>query len=105
MRRRTEAVRPSTDPDPAVFLDDNEIEVVVSGGKQACLAVHEKVALEELGRTVVSVPAHAHSAQRFLTLEAFSDASGVPASLIQAVEREGIRLGRRVDGGIRTDAA
>lgn len=29
-----------------------------------------------------------------LTLEAFSDAAGVPASLIQAVEREGIRIGR-----------
>jgi len=41
----------------------------------------------------------------FLTLEAFSDASGVPASLIQAVEREGIRLGRRVDGEDRYTAA
>jgi DNA-binding transcriptional MerR regulator len=33
-----------------------------------------------------------------LTLEAFSKRSGVPASLIQAVEREGIRLSRPVDG-------
>ncbi len=32
-------------------------------------------------------------------------ASGVPASLIQAVEREGIRLGRRVDGEDRYTAA
>lgn len=32
-----------------------------------------------------------------LTLETFSHRSGVPASLIQAVEREGIRLARRVD--------
>lgn len=33
-----------------------------------------------------------------LTLAAFSQRSGVPASLIQAVEREGVRLARRVDG-------
>jgi DNA-binding transcriptional MerR regulator len=29
-----------------------------------------------------------------MTLDAFSEAAGVPASLIQAVEREGIRIGR-----------
>jgi DNA-binding transcriptional MerR regulator len=40
-----------------------------------------------------------------LTLEEFSAASGVPASLIQAVEREGIRLGRPVDGEERYTAA
>jgi DNA-binding transcriptional MerR regulator len=39
-----------------------------------------------------------HDAGAALNLEEFSQASGVPASLIQAVEREGIRLGRRVDG-------
>jgi DNA-binding transcriptional MerR regulator len=33
-----------------------------------------------------------------LELDAFAAASGVPASLIQAVEREGIRIGRVVDG-------
>ncbi|HEY5905586.1 MAG TPA: hypothetical protein VIX39_07225, partial [Actinomycetota bacterium] len=40
-----------------------------------------------------------------LTLEEFSTWSGVPASLIQAVEREGIRLGRNVDGEDRYTAA
>jgi DNA-binding transcriptional MerR regulator len=40
-----------------------------------------------------------------LTLDELSAASGVPASLIQAVEREGITLGRRVDGGVRYSAA
>ncbi len=40
-----------------------------------------------------------------LGLEEFSEASGVPASLIQAVEREGIRLGRRVDGDNRYTSA
>jgi hypothetical protein len=36
-----------------------------------------------------------------LTLDAFASASGVPASLIQAVEREGIRIGHWVDGEVR----
>jgi DNA-binding transcriptional MerR regulator len=36
-----------------------------------------------------------------LTLEEFSSRSGVPTSLIQAVEREGIRIGRAVGGEIR----
>jgi DNA-binding transcriptional MerR regulator len=40
-----------------------------------------------------------------LDLDAFSARSGVPASLIQAVEREGIRLGRTVDGQERYTAA
>ena len=34
-----------------------------------------------------------------LSLDAFAASSGVPASLIQAVEREGIRIGHDVDGG------
>ena len=36
-----------------------------------------------------------------LDLEAFAERSGVPASLIQAVEREGIRIGLDVDGTTR----
>lgn len=36
-----------------------------------------------------------------LSLDAFSSASGVPASLIQAVEREGIRIGHDAGGEIR----
>lgn len=40
-----------------------------------------------------------------LPLEAFAQRSGVPASLIQAVEREGIQLGRRVDGEMRYTTA
>jgi DNA-binding transcriptional MerR regulator len=38
------------------------------------------------------------SGHELLELDAFAAASGVPASLIQAVEREGIRIGREVDG-------
>src|SRR5262245_39605389 len=40
-----------------------------------------------------------------LTLDGLASASGVPASLIQAVEREGIAVGRRVDGDVRYSAA
>jgi DNA-binding transcriptional MerR regulator len=43
--------------------------------------------------------------QELLTLEAFAARSGVPASLIQAVEREGIVLSRMEDGGERYAAA
>ncbi len=39
-----------------------------------------------------------------LTLDAFATPSGVPASLIQAVEREGIRIGRDVGGQTRYTA-
>jgi DNA-binding transcriptional MerR regulator len=39
-----------------------------------------------------------------MSLDAFAAASGVPASLIQAVEREGIRIGRTVDGETRYTA-
>ena len=40
-----------------------------------------------------------------MDLETFSARSGVPASLIQAVEREGIRLGRPIDGEPRYTAS
>jgi DNA-binding transcriptional MerR regulator len=40
-----------------------------------------------------------------LTLDGFASRSGVPASLIQAVEREGIELGRTVHGEVRYTAA
>ncbi len=40
-----------------------------------------------------------------LTLDGFASRSGVPASLIQAVEREGIELGRTVGGEVRYTAS
>ena len=39
--------------------------------------------------------------EELVPLDDFAQRSGVPASLIQAVEREGIQLGRRVDGEVR----
>jgi DNA-binding transcriptional MerR regulator len=45
------------------------------------------------------------SREELLTLDEFADRSGVPASLIQAVEREGIELGRVQDGQTRYTAA
>ncbi|HEX6230532.1 MAG TPA: MerR family transcriptional regulator [Actinomycetota bacterium] len=43
--------------------------------------------------------------EELLPLERFAQRSGVPASLIQAVQREGIQLGRRVDGDVRYTTA
>jgi DNA-binding transcriptional MerR regulator len=58
----------------------------------------------DLAAAVVSAGGSSPDAEA-LDLETFSARSGVPASLIQAVEREGIRLGRPIDGEIRyTDA-
>jgi DNA-binding transcriptional MerR regulator len=51
---------------------------------------------EELGETGPDT--------ELLTLDGFADRSGVPASLIQAVEREGIRVGRDLDGERRYTA-
>jgi DNA-binding transcriptional MerR regulator len=53
----------------------------------------------------VEVASGAEAAPAALTLEELSIASGVPSSLIQAVEREGIAIGRRVDGDVRYSAA
>jgi len=53
----------------------------------------------DLAAAVAAERAEGASGAAPLTLEAFSDASGVPASLIQAVEREGIRIGRPGPGG------
>jgi DNA-binding transcriptional MerR regulator len=55
----------------------------------------------DLAAAVAAARGDAGGGERSLTLDAFSQESGVPASLIQAVEREGVRLGREVDGGTR----
>jgi DNA-binding transcriptional MerR regulator len=55
----------------------------------------------DLAAAVAAARGEAAGGQRLLTLEAFSQESGVPASLIQAVEREGVRLGTDVDGETR----
>jgi DNA-binding transcriptional MerR regulator len=67
--------------------------VVGAKGADADLAV---AVAEELGEA---------DATELLTLDAFATAAGVPASLIQAVEREGIRIGREVGGEARYTAS
>jgi DNA-binding transcriptional MerR regulator len=70
------------------------------------LAAIRRVVRGELGRADADLAAAVAAARRdghsgdddLLTLEQFARASGVPASLIQAVEREGIRLSRTIDG-------
>ena len=71
---------------------------VVRGELGAADADLAAAVAEELGETEAD--------GRLLTLEGFAVASGVPASLIQAVEREGIRIGRTgPDGETRYTAS
>lgn len=49
---------------------------------------------EDLAAAVAAERGEGDPAAANLTLDAFAEASGVPASLIQAVEREGITIGR-----------
>ena len=70
--------------------------------KGLTLAAIKRVIEGELGRADADLAAAVAAArgegdgdEELLTLEQFAQRSGVPASLIQAVEREGIRLGRR----------
>lgn len=72
------------------------------GPADADLAAAVSAALGEAGDTTVNADTETDGS---LTLDEFSAASGVPASLVQAVEREGIRLGRRIDGEDRYTAA
>lgn len=79
--------------------------------KGLTLAAIKRALDGELGRTDLELAAAVAAArgeaepERLLTLEAFAAEAGVPASLIQAVEREGIRLGVTVDGGTRYSSA
>jgi DNA-binding transcriptional MerR regulator len=79
--------------------------------KGLTLAAVKRVVLGELGRAdadlaaAVAAERGASAAEELLTLEEFANRSGVPASLIQAVEREGVPFGRRVDGQDRYTTA
>ncbi len=55
----------------------------------------------DLAAAVAEARGETGADDRSLDLEDFAAMSGVPASLIQAVEREGIRIGRAVDGEMR----
>jgi DNA-binding transcriptional MerR regulator len=79
--------------------------------KGLTLAAIKRVVEGKLGRADADLAAAVAAArgdgaeQELLTLEQFAHRSGVPASLIQAVEREGIRLGHLDDGEERYTAA
>jgi DNA-binding transcriptional MerR regulator len=80
-------------------------------GKGLTLAAIRRVVAGELGMADADLAA-AVAAERgtsdereLLSLEQFAQRSGVPASLVQAVEREGIRLGRVVGGQERYSTA
>ena len=80
-------------------------------GKGLTLAAIRRVVVGELGRAdadlaaAVAAARGTSDAEELLSLEQFARRSGVPASLIQAVEREGIRLGRIVGGEDRYTTA
>jgi DNA-binding transcriptional MerR regulator len=74
--------------------------------KGLTLAAIERVVRGELGAADADLAAavaaeRGERVEELLELDEFAARSGVPASLIQAVEREGIRLGRPVDGRTR----
>lgn len=74
--------------------------------KGLTLAAVERVVRGELGAADADLAAavaaeRGQKADELLDLDEFAARSGVPASLIQAVEREGIRLGRSVEGCTR----
>ena len=58
----------------------------------------------DLAAAVAEARERAGMLAELLSLDDFAAASGVPASLIQAVEREGIRIGRDVGGETRYTA-
>jgi DNA-binding transcriptional MerR regulator len=83
-------------------------EIRTLQGKGLTLAAIRRVVTGELGQADADLAAAVAAARdasgdepELLDLDAFAARSGVPASLIQAVEREGIRLGRTVDGAER----
>ncbi len=86
-------------------------EVRAMQRKGLTLAAIRRVVVGGLGRADADLAAAVAAARSeggdagHLTLEQFATASGVPASLVQAVGREGISLSRTVDGEERYDAA
>jgi DNA-binding transcriptional MerR regulator len=79
--------------------------------KGLTLAAIKRVLEGDLGRPDADLAAAVHAArgdgdrEELVPLEEFAQRSGVPASLIQAVEREGIKLGRTVGGEERYTVA
>lgn len=59
------------------------------------LRTRSTVAGEDLGRTVISVPAHAHSGQRFLTFEAFRSAGFDVVLLVNEPSAAGFEYSHR----------
>ena len=91
---------------------DRMLQIRALQRKGLTLAAIRRVLAGELGAADADLAAAVAAARgetgdevELLSLDEFSARSGVPASLIQAVEREGIRLGRVTDGDERYTAA
>ena len=59
----------------------------------------------DLALAVAAAQGAGQDDDELVSLDEFAQRSGVPASLIQAVEREGIELGRNVEGEVRYTTA
>jgi len=98
----------------AWYGDEHEArirEIRTLQAKGLTLAAIRRVVTGELGSADADLAAAVTAARgesgpetELLDLDAFAARSGVPASLIQAVEREGIRFGRVVEGEARYTA-
>jgi DNA-binding transcriptional MerR regulator len=98
----------------AWYGDEHEArirEIRTLQAKGLTLAAIRRVVTGELGPADADLAAAVAAARgesgdetELLDLDAFAARSGVPASLIQAVEREGIRFGRVVEGEARYTA-
>jgi DNA-binding transcriptional MerR regulator len=108
-------VTPPTREGRVAWYDDRHAErirhVRALRGRGLTLAAIERVlgdgtdpADADLALAVAAARGEA-AEDELLSLEEFAERSGVPASLIQAVEREGIELGRVEDGETRYTAA
>ncbi len=74
------------------------LTVLLTGFLEAlaeALRTRSTIAGEDLGRTVISVPAHAHSAQRFLTLEAFRAAGFDVVQMVNEPSAAGFEYSHR----------
>ena len=91
---------PDVGPRTEVVVGDGPVALpdLLSGFLRAlaeALRTRSTLAGEELGRTVISVPAHAHSAQRFLTMAAFRAARFDVVQLVNEPSAAGFEYSHR----------
>jgi molecular chaperone DnaK (HSP70) len=91
---------PDVGPETQLLVGDEPVALttLLTGFLEAlaeALTTRSTIAGEDLGRTVISVPAHAHSAQRFLTLEAFRAAGFDVVQMVNEPSAAGFEYSHR----------